>query len=94
VQRLKIDGTFSGTVADSPLARTAVSGWVQLAHQLGLVAVAQGVETQAAWRCLVDLGCDEVQGYGIGCPMPAAQLAEWLSQPSPAACPPFPGALP
>jgi diguanylate cyclase (GGDEF)-like protein len=80
VQRVKIDRRYTRDVVNSSLARTVVGGWVRVAHGLGLVVVAQGVETPAASRCLIDLGCDEVQGFGIGRPMPAAELTRWFSE--------------
>jgi EAL domain-containing protein (putative c-di-GMP-specific phosphodiesterase class I) len=50
-----------------------------LSHALGLTVVAEGVETQAELRWLRAHGCDIAQGYGIGRPMTAAQLQEWLA---------------
>jgi len=69
VDRLKIDSRFvrdlgmGGT--PSPIARTVIG----LAHGLGLEAVAEGVETEAQFRYLADLGCDVIQGYLIGKPL-------------------------
>lgn len=82
VQRVKIDQRFTGTVVEFPLARAMVGGWIRVAHQLGLTVVAQGVETSEAWRCLIDLGCDDVQGFGIGRPMPAVELTKWFARPN------------
>ncbi|GAA4716355.1 putative bifunctional diguanylate cyclase/phosphodiesterase [Phytohabitans rumicis] len=82
VQRVKIDQRFTGTVVEFPLARAVVGGWVRVAHQLGLTVVAQGVETSEAWRCLIDLGCDDMQGFGIGRPMPAVELTKWFARPN------------
>jgi diguanylate cyclase (GGDEF)-like protein len=82
IRRVKIDQRFTGTVVEFPLARAIVGGWIRVAHQLGLTVVAQGVETSEAWRCLIDLGCDDMQGFGIGRPMPAAELTKWFARPS------------
>ncbi len=81
VQRVKIDQRFTGAVVDFPLDRAIVGGWVRVAHELGLTVVALGVETPEAWRCLIDLGCDEVQGYVVGRPMPAMEVTKWFVWP-------------
>ncbi|MCW6003306.1 EAL domain-containing protein [Micromonospora sp. CPCC 205371] len=82
VQRVKIDQRFAGTVVEFPLARAIVGGWVRVAHKLGLTVVAQGVESAEAWRCLTDLGCDDMQGFWIGRPMPAVELTKWFTRPN------------
>jgi EAL domain-containing protein (putative c-di-GMP-specific phosphodiesterase class I) len=51
-----------------------------LSHALGLTVVAEGVETPAELRWLREHGCDIAQGYGIGRPMTAAQLQDWLAE--------------
>ncbi|MBI1208859.1 MAG: EAL domain-containing protein [Azospirillum sp.] len=51
---------------------------IDLAHNLGLVACAEGIETAATLAVLRELGCDLVQGYHIARPMAAAQAEEWL----------------
>ncbi|MEV6965734.1 EAL domain-containing protein [Hamadaea sp. NPDC051192] len=82
VQTVKIDQRFGGQVVESSLARTLVSGWVRAAHERGLCVIAQGVETPATGRCLIDLGCDGVQGYGVCRPMPAQDFTQWLTSAS------------
>jgi EAL domain-containing protein (putative c-di-GMP-specific phosphodiesterase class I) len=42
--------------------------------------VAEGVEDAATWHELNALGCDEIQGYFLGKPMPAATIFEWLGE--------------
>jgi EAL domain-containing protein (putative c-di-GMP-specific phosphodiesterase class I) len=54
---------------------------ITLAHNLKLRTVAEGVETRDQLRMLRDLGCDEVQGYLLGKPMPADAFTERLTQP-------------
>jgi EAL domain-containing protein (putative c-di-GMP-specific phosphodiesterase class I) len=51
---------------------------IELAHRLGLRAVAEGVETPGAMLALEELGCDLVQGYEVAAPMPGRELAGWL----------------
>lgn len=73
---LKIDRSFvSGIPADSRNT-SIVQASVALAHGLGLVAVAEGVETEANISALMALGCDRAQGYLLGRPGPAARLFE------------------
>jgi diguanylate cyclase (GGDEF)-like protein len=76
---LKIDRSFTGrAVAD---ARTAaiVAGTVELAHRLGLRLVAEGVEDDEALALMVDLGCDESQGYLHSRPLTSEAFVEWLA---------------
>ena len=53
---------------------------VDLGHNLGLQVVAEGVEDDATWQALDALGCDAIQGYFLGQPMPAATVVDWLSE--------------
>ena len=56
-----------------------VRSTIDLAHNLGLSVVAEGVETAKAWKLLAGLNCDEIQGYFVAKPMPADTLADWLT---------------
>ena len=51
---------------------------IDLGHSLGLEVVASGVENQAAWDLLAQLGCDAAQGYLVTRPLPNRQLERWL----------------
>jgi diguanylate cyclase len=51
---------------------------VDLARNLGLRVVAEGVETRSTWDALRDMGCDMAQGYLISRPLPADQFGRWL----------------
>ena len=85
VQTLKIDRSFvSGLPADRDDA-AITQAVIALAHSLGLQVVAEGVETQASSTFLRRLGCDDAQGYLIGRPLPAAQLAQRLPRTLPRA---------
>lgn len=53
---------------------------LNLAHQLGLKSVAEGVETLESWRYLRAAGCDVAQGWLIARAMPAEQLTGWAEQ--------------
>ncbi|HUQ51123.1 MAG TPA: EAL domain-containing protein [Gammaproteobacteria bacterium] len=79
VDELKIDKSFvmkSGDAKDDAILRATID----LAHQLGLQVVAEGVENDAAIARLAALGCEHLQGYGIGKPIPHEQFLQWLSQ--------------
>lgn len=78
VDSLKIDRSFVNHMLDDTQDRALVEGVIGLARTFGCSVVAEGVETPAQARMLLDLGCDLGQGTGIGAPMPAALVAEWV----------------
>ncbi|MGA7440366.1 MAG: bifunctional diguanylate cyclase/phosphodiesterase [Luteibacter sp.] len=65
---LKIDRTFVDAIVSDPRTAQVVSAMIEVAHRLGLEAVAEGVENEETLRRLRDMGCDMVQGYHIGYP--------------------------
>lgn len=67
---LKIDQSFVRAIADSRSDEILVNSTIQLGHQLGMKVVAEGVETSDVLERLEAFGCDVVQGYLIGKPMP------------------------
>ncbi len=77
VCELKLDRSFIAPLAGGARTRTAelVGATIDLGHALGLRVVAEGVEDAAALALLVELGCDVAQGYAIGRPVAAAELA-------------------
>jgi diguanylate cyclase (GGDEF)-like protein len=76
-EELKIDGSFVKDVDVSADARAIVDAVVKLAHALGLKVVAEGVETLRQQKVLVDMGCDELQGFLFARPMTARALLMW-----------------
>jgi EAL domain-containing protein (putative c-di-GMP-specific phosphodiesterase class I) len=78
VIELKLDRSLVQPMAGNASFRAIVRTTVDLAHQLGLTVVAEGVETEAVRFELRAIGCDLAQGYLLGRPMPAAVFAEWL----------------
>jgi len=56
-----------------------VTTTIELAHQLGLEVVAEGVETQEAWERLREIGCDLAQGYFLSRPMAPEHATAWLT---------------
>jgi diguanylate cyclase (GGDEF)-like protein/PAS domain S-box-containing protein len=79
VHELKIDRSFVEHVATDQHDLAIVRSIIDLAHGLGLQAVAEGIEDQASWDLLAELGCDEAQGYHMSRPVSAADLATWQS---------------
>ena len=76
-EELKIDMSFVKDVDRSPDARAVVDAVVKLAHALGLKVVAEGVETPRQQQALVELGCDELQGFLFAKPMTGRALLLW-----------------
>ena len=79
VDEVKIDKAFVQHLATDPRDRAIVGAIIGLAHELGLLVVAEGVEDQATWEVLRRARCDIVQGYFVSRPVSAADLAVWLS---------------
>lgn len=67
---LKIDKEFLSEASDSGRGRKIISSIVQMANELGIQTVAEGVETKEQVDFLVDIGCDIAQGYYFAKPMP------------------------
>ena len=78
VDEIKIDRSFVANMDTQEEDAFIVRSTIDLARNLGLHVVAEGVETEAVWDELGSLGCDYGQGWYLGKPMPAAHLAEWL----------------
>lgn len=79
VSRLKIDRSFVRELHLRPRIRKMTEAMIRLAHTLEVEALAEGVETEAEWRLLRELGCDGLQGFAIAKPMPAAALPAWYA---------------
>lgn len=76
---MKIDRSFVIGMETSKDCRTIVRSIIDLAHNLDLEVIAEGVETAAALDQLRDFGCDLAQGYYIGRPMPLEAFQDWLA---------------
>ncbi len=74
---VKIDKSFVTSMLSSK-TEAIVAATVELAHNLGQVVTAEGVEDRATWDRLAELGCDCVQGYYLSRPMPASVATAWL----------------
>jgi EAL domain-containing protein (putative c-di-GMP-specific phosphodiesterase class I) len=80
VDTLKIDRSFVTTMDTSDQGATIVRSTIDLARNLGLNVVAEGVESRQAWQSLADLGCDYAQGYWLARPAPAESLLALVTQ--------------
>ena len=80
VDEIKIDKSFvTGMLADET-DTTIVRTIVDLAHNLGMAVLAEGVEDQATLQRLQEFGCDRIQGYLVGRPAPAAEMDQLVGQ--------------
>jgi EAL domain-containing protein (putative c-di-GMP-specific phosphodiesterase class I) len=79
VNELKIDRSFLIALAEGE-DDVLVRSMIDLAHNLGMQVVAEGVETEGVYQQMVELGCDAVQGYHILRPVPAAELNRWIER--------------
>ena len=78
VDELKIDKSFVMNMESDLQDAKIVRSTVDLAHNLGLTVVAEGVENAKSWKLLAGLSCDEAQGYLISRPMPSDQFEAWV----------------
>ncbi|MEU3734287.1 bifunctional diguanylate cyclase/phosphodiesterase [Streptomyces sp. NPDC033538] len=78
VSELKIDRSFVARLAVDTEDAAIVRCTVDLAHSLGLLVVAEGVEDDETWERLRDLGCDAVQGWLVAAAMPPEETTAWL----------------
>jgi diguanylate cyclase (GGDEF)-like protein len=78
VSELKIDKSFIKDVAHNKDDEVIVHSTIELAHNLGLKVVAEGVETEAAQNLLKRLGCDTLQGFLISKPLPVHEFDSFL----------------
>jgi len=80
ISTVKIDQSFVRDMLLDRDNRSILDGILWIMRQLNRSVIAEGVETLAHGRSLMDLGCELAQGYGIGRPMPADHLPSWLAQ--------------
>lgn len=83
---LKIDQSFTATMLDDPRRQRLIASILNLAADLGLTVVAEGVERCDQRQLLLDLGCRRGQGYLFGPPEPIDQLLAWPDQRQPFSC--------
>ena len=74
---LKIDQAFVANATREESARVILGSSLDMARKLNISAVAEGVETRADWDLLVQLGCEQAQGYLIAKPMDVIAFQDW-----------------
>ncbi|MBW3668238.1 MAG: bifunctional diguanylate cyclase/phosphodiesterase, partial [Actinobacteria bacterium] len=79
VGEVKVDRSFVMNMSADQDDAVIVRSTIDLARNLGLRVVAEGVEDRPTWDQLTALGCDAAQGYYLGRPMPVVQLDRWLA---------------
>jgi EAL domain-containing protein (putative c-di-GMP-specific phosphodiesterase class I) len=80
VETIKIDKSFVINMTKNQSDALIVRSTIDLAHNMNLKVVAEGVEDKDIWDRLDALGCDSAQGYYMGRPMPADELSRWLHE--------------
>jgi EAL domain-containing protein (putative c-di-GMP-specific phosphodiesterase class I) len=81
VDELKIDKSFVQRMATDEGAHSIVRAVIDLAHDLGLGVIAEGVEDNQTWEVLAALGCDMAQGYYFARPLLADSIIGWIDNP-------------
>ena len=76
-EEIKIDRTFISNIPEDREDLVIVRSTIEMAHNLGLSVVAEGVENIAIWKALRGMGCDLVQGFHFAAPLPAREFIEW-----------------
>jgi diguanylate cyclase (GGDEF)-like protein len=80
IAALKLDRSLIAQMLERHEDNAVTRALIDLAHQLGLCVVAEGVETEAVLDRLAAMGCDEVQGYLISRPVHPATLEGWVAE--------------
>jgi EAL domain-containing protein (putative c-di-GMP-specific phosphodiesterase class I) len=80
LDEVKIDRSFVSGMVDDENDAVIVRSTIDLARNLGLAVVAEGVETAEVMAALARLSCDTAQGFHISRPVPAEQLNGWLAE--------------
>lgn len=81
VHELKIDKSFVQRLQNDEDDQIIVRSTIELAHNMGLSVVAEGIEDEFALQWLAKHGCELAQGYFISRPKPAKEITAWLKQP-------------
>ncbi|MET3516241.1 diguanylate cyclase (GGDEF)-like protein/PAS domain S-box-containing protein [Pseudacidovorax sp. 1753] len=75
---IKLDQSFVRELLEDSDNLVIAHGVIRLVHALDRRVIAEGVESEAHGRLLLQMGCDRAQGYGVARPMPAADLPAWV----------------
>ncbi len=87
VKELKIDKSFVQQMATDLPNRQIVQSVIDLAHNLDMRVVAEGIEDELTLDMLREMGCDFGQGYHIARPMPLEKALSWANKPAPGLSP-------
>jgi EAL domain-containing protein (putative c-di-GMP-specific phosphodiesterase class I)/DNA-binding NarL/FixJ family response regulator len=74
---IKLDQSFIRSAATQQAARIILESSIDMAKKLGIVTVAEGIETEKDWDLLRELSCDLAQGYLIAKPLESSELLAW-----------------
>ena len=80
LRRIKIDRSFVTRVDEDREQQRIVSAILSMAERMGLQTLAEGVETPGEHAMLAQLGCGNVQGFGISRPMPLEDTLDWIGR--------------
>jgi EAL domain-containing protein (putative c-di-GMP-specific phosphodiesterase class I) len=75
---IKLDRSLVMDVCSDESSKVIVETAINMAHGLGYILVAEGVETEASARLLKQMGCDRLQGYWLCHPLPLDKLKQWM----------------
>lgn len=78
VDQIKLDGRLTQGLTDRPRDTAVVRSTINLAHELGLSVIAEGVQTGCELESLREFGCDYAQGFHIAPPMPPNEMLGYL----------------
>ena len=79
IDTLKVDKSFIDTVLDDASTRIITESILNMSHAMGFETVAEGVENERQFNYLTGAGCDVIQGFYLGKPLPAEKIDELLS---------------
>ncbi len=79
LHELKIDKSFIMTLMSDEQNKAIVHTAIELAHNMNLNVVAEGIEDEETLRQIIDMGCEEAQGYFLGEPMSSGELLHWMN---------------
>ena len=79
-QTIKIDKSFVGDIVGNNSDEIIVRSVIDIAHNIGQVVIAEGIEDQACLERLISLNCDYGQGYFFSRPLPGKDVIPWLQE--------------
>jgi EAL domain-containing protein (putative c-di-GMP-specific phosphodiesterase class I) len=80
IDRLKIDRSFVSEMLTDSTTASIIEAIISMTRVLGLSVIAEGVEDQAQYKFLQEIGCDAVQGYYVSKAVPADEFAKLLAE--------------